>query len=124
MSRGIPWFASLSVLWVTLVSCLAFSSVGHAASPSNIKLKYDFNKRLLMVAINQDATQDRSDFVKFVEIKKNGAVVSIHTYNSQPEGKSLMYQYKVNAIEEDTLQVVITFNKSGSRTSPLLIVGP
>lgn len=76
------------------------------------------------MTIIHDTAEDRLNYVKFVEIKKNGSVVSIHTYSSQPDGKAFTYQYKINAIEEDTLQAVVTFNKTGIRTSPVLIVAP
>jgi len=124
MKMGLYGFTMLSVLLVVFTACAIFSPVSHAAAPSHVMLKYNLNQRLLLVTIIHDTTQDKLNFVKFVEIKKNGTVVSIHTYSSQPEGTTFTYQYKVNAIEEDTLQVVVTFNKSGSRTSPVLIVSP
>lgn len=124
MKRRLQWFALLSVLVMAFAAATLFASTAHAVSPSDIKLKYDLNKRLLLVTITHDTTQDRSNYVKFVEIKKNGSVVSIHTYSTQPDGKAFTYQYKINAIEEDTLQAVVTFNKSGSRISPVLIVTP
>ena len=124
MKRRLQWFALLSVLVMAFAAGTLFASTAHAVSPSDIKLKYDLNKRLLLVTITHDTTQDRLNYVKFVEIKKNGSVVSIHTYSTQPDGKAFTYQYKIKAIEEDTLQAVVTFNKSGSRISPVLIVAP
>ena len=124
MKRRLQWFALLSVLVTAFAAGTLFASKGHAVSPSDIKLKYDLNKRLLLVTITHDTAEDRSNYVKFVEIKKNGSVVSIHTYSAQPDGKTFTYQYKINAIEEDTLQALVTFNKSGIRTSPVLIVAP
>jgi hypothetical protein len=124
MNRRLKEIASC-VVWVAAFSaCTFFAPTLNAAPPPYIKLTYDLNKHLLLVTIIHDTIQDRSNFVKFVEIKKNGTVVSIHTYNTQPEGKVFTYQYKINAIEEDTLQAVVTFNKSGIRTSDVLIVGP
>jgi len=124
MKRGMKRLVFLSVLAAVFAAWTFSSLTVHAVSPSNIKLKYDLNNRLLQVTIIHDTAEDRLNYVKFVEIKKNGSVVSIHTYSSQPDGKAFTYQYKINAIEEDTLQAVVTFNKTGIRTSPVLIVAP
>lgn len=124
MKKGLVCVALLSCFLMAFAACFIVLQKAHAAPPSDIKLRYDLGKRLLLVTISHDTTQDRANYIKFIEIKKNGLVVSINTYSQQPEGKFFTYQYRINAMEDDTLQAVVTFNKSGVRTSPMLTVTP
>ncbi len=108
-------------LIVFSVVCL-YPQPSHATPPENIQIQYNLRTQVLLVTITHDSMFKGSHYIKFVEIKKNGGVVSINTYNSQPSGETFSYSYKIPAIEEDTIVVTATCNMSGSKTSAILTV--
>lgn len=108
---------------VFAVGCFCPQS-SYASPPENIQLKYNLSTQTLSVAITHDTILKGSHYIKYIEIKKNGSVVSINTYTSQPTGGTFTYYYKISAIEEDTFLVTATCNLRGSKAAPLLTVTP
>lgn len=106
---------------ITLIACLC-PRTGYATPPDSIQLKYALATQTLSVTVTHDTMLKGSHHVKYVEIKKNGAVVSISTYTEQPAGKTFTYQYQIPAIEEDTFQVKATCNMWGNKSSAVLTV--
>jgi hypothetical protein len=116
-------------LTLSRVAALLFFSVVfglhplcYASPPESIQLTYNKNSQTLIVNIAHDTMLKGSHFIKYIEIKKNGAVVSINKYESQPTGDKFSYSYRIPAIEEDTFQVTATCTKKESVTSPLYTV--
>jgi hypothetical protein len=105
------------------LGCMMPASAG-ATPPANIKLRYDLTSHLLSVTIVHNSMGNSAHYIKFVEIKKNGTVVSINTYNAQPDAAIFSYNYRMNAMEEDTLQAVVTCSQGESRASAVLTVAP
>ncbi|MBP7341154.1 MAG: hypothetical protein PHG54_08830 [Smithellaceae bacterium] len=103
---------------------LAAAEPAFATPPEDIQLKYNLATQTLSVTISHDTMLKGSHHVKVVKIQKNGAIVSINTYGSQPTGKTFTYEYKMPAIEEDTFVVTATCNMYGSKTSSMLTVMP
>jgi hypothetical protein len=124
MKRGTGWIGLVSVLFIAWVAfCMMPASAG-ATPPANIKLRYDLTSHLLSVTIVHNSMGNSAHYIKFVEIKKNGTVVSINTYNAQPDAAIFSYNYRMNAMEEDTLQAVVTCSQGESRASAVLTVAP
>lgn len=94
----------------------------YATPPEDIQIRYSLRTQVLLVTLKHDTMFKGSHFIKFIEIKKNGAVVSINTYESQPSGNTFMESYRIPAIEDDTFQVTATCNMYGSKTSAVLTV--
>jgi len=114
-------FSCIGVM--ALIACL-YPRAGYATPPESVGLKYTLATQTLSVTVTHDTMLKGSHHIKYIEIKKNGAVVSINTYTEQPTGKTFTYQYKIPAIEEDTFQVKVTCNMWGNKTSALLTVTP
>ena len=115
---------------VCLFSCMGLMALiaglspqaGLATPPEGIGLKYTLATQTLSVTVTHDTMLKGSHHIKYIEIKKNGAVVSINTYTEQPTGKTFTCQYTIPAIEEDTFQVKATCNMWGNKSSALLTV--
>jgi len=124
MKRNCEWTQLFfTALIVFSVGCF-YPQSSYATSPEDVQIKYNLSTQTLSVTITHDTMFKNSHYIKFIEIKKNGAVVSINTYNTQPTGKTFTYYYKIPAIEEDTFGVTATCNMYGNKTSSLLSVTP
>ncbi|MBP1710427.1 MAG: hypothetical protein H6Q49_629 [Deltaproteobacteria bacterium] len=110
----------IALLFISVV--VGYQPSCYASPPESLQLVYNKNTQTLIVNIAHDTMLKGSHFIKYVEIKKNGAVVSINKYESQPTGDKFSYSYKIPAIEEDTFQVTATCTKKDSVTSPLYTV--
>lgn len=106
---------------MTAIVCL-HTQTGYATPPESVQLKYSLATQTLLVTVTHDTMLKGSHHVKYIEIKKNGAVTSINTYTEQPSGKTFTYAYKIPAIEEDTFQVTASCNMWGNKSSALLTV--
>jgi hypothetical protein len=114
------WFFFCTLL--AILPGLHAPQAASASSPENISLKYNPNAQILLVTITHDSMFPGSHYIKFVEIKKNGATVSINSYSSQPSEKTFTYTYRIPAIEDDTFVVDCTCNVSGKKSSPTFTV--
>lgn len=122
MKRNIRLTPLFFLALIVFSAACFYPRSGNATPPENIQLQYNLRTQMLLVTITHDSMFKGSHYIKFVEIKKNGGVVSINTYNSQPTGETFSYSYRIPAIEEDTIVVTATCNMSGSKTSPVLTV--
>jgi len=91
----------------------------YANPPQDVKLGYASNSKTLTVTITHESSFTDFHYIKSVEIKKNGIVVSTNTYDSQPGPVTFAYNYKVAAAKGDTLEVTATCSLSGSKTATL-----
>ncbi|MHB8137026.1 MAG: hypothetical protein ACYDGO_01390 [Smithellaceae bacterium] len=121
MKRNIGLARSLFMALIVISAVCGYQQSSYASPPESIQIKYALPAQTLFVTVGHDTMFKGSHFIKYIEIKKNGAVVSINKYESQP-GDSFTYTYKIPAIEEDTFQITATCSKNDSKTSPLFTV--
>lgn len=124
MKRNRGWTQLFFIALIVFSLSCVYPQSGCATPPENVQLAYNLNSQTLSVIITHDTMLKGSHYIKFIEIKKNGAIMSINTYDSQPTGKTFTYYYKIPAIEEDTMQIVVTCNMWGKKISSLLTVMP
>ena len=62
--------------------------------------------------------------IKYVEIKKNGTIISKSKYSTQPTNSIFTYTYNVPAEKGDVFQVTVTCNLWGHTSSTLVVVAP
>lgn len=122
MKRNFRWTPLFFLALIIFSVACFYPQSSYATPPEDVQVKYNLSSQTLLVTITHDSMFKGSHHIKFVEIKKNGAVVSINTYTSQPSGKSFTYSYKIPAIEEDTFVVTATCNMYGTKTSSMLTV--
>ena len=122
MKKNIGQTQSLVIVLLFFSVDFGYQPSCYASPPESLQLTYNKSTQTLVVNIAHDTMLKGSHFIKFIEIKKNGAVVSINKYESQPTGDKFSYSYKIPAIEEDTFQVTATCTKKDSVTSPLYTV--
>jgi hypothetical protein len=90
-----------------------------ANAPKEVKLTYDVSSRILQATITHTPPSE-SHYVQKVEIKKNGEVVTLQEYTSQPSD-TFTYSYKVEAVAGDILEVKASCSRFGSRTAKLTV---
>lgn len=122
MKRNIGLARQLFMALIILSVVCGYQQSSHASPPAGIQIKYALPAQTLFVTITHDTMFKGSHFIKYIEIKKNGAIVSINKYESQPTGDTFTYTYKIPAIEEDTFQITATCSKNDSKISPLFTV--
>jgi hypothetical protein len=111
----------LGVLLVLALLVCAFSQPAFANPPQDVKLAYDANSQTLSVTITHKSSFTKSHYIKKVEIKKNGALLSDNTYENQPDPETFTYTYKLPAKEGDTLEVTATCSIVGHKTATLKV---
>jgi len=74
---------------------------------------------MLTVTITHKSPFPNSHYIKIVEIKKNGIVVSTNKYENQPDQTTFTYTYKVPAAAGETLEVKVSCSLFGSKTTNL-----
>jgi hypothetical protein len=97
----------LPVLITAVILCfLIFPAMAHA--PSNITISYNPDMHRLSVTVTHPVDDPKTHYVRGVQVKINGAVISDPPYKSQPGRNSFTYTYDVMANPEDTVWVVAT----------------
>jgi hypothetical protein len=124
MRRHWKWIRLICVSLFTFTVCVIALPSAYATPPASIKLRYDLNSHILSVVIVHDNMDKSSHYIRIVEIKKNGTVVSVKAYDSQPQRLLFTYQYRIKAIEEDTFQAIVTCSQGESQASAVLTVAP
>jgi len=111
------------LLWsaVLLVAICFYPQVSLANPPQEVKVEYDANSQTLAVSITHKSFFPGFHYIKTVEIKKDGKVVSTNTYENQPAQDTFTYKYKVLAAEGETLEVTAACSMYGSKTVNLMI---
>src|SRR5512136_1592398 len=91
---------NFTLLWssVFILSIfLCYPQVSLATPPQDVKLEYDANSQTLVVSITHKSVFPGFHYIKTVEIKKDGKIVSTNTYENQPAPDIFTYKYKVPA---------------------------
>lgn len=96
------------------------AAIAHA--PSDVAVNYDLASQTLEAAIKHTRFSD-GHYIEKVEVKKNGNIVILQEYKSQPT-ETVVYSYKVTAGAGDILEVKASCNKFGSRTQKITVGQP
>ena len=113
------WIFS-ALVFVSMVFCL-YPQESYANAPQDVKLEYDSSAQTLAVTITHKSSFPGFHHIKYVEIKKNSAVISTTNYDSQPGEATFTYTYKVAAAEGDKLEVTVTCSLAGSKTATITV---
>jgi len=97
----------LPVLILAVVLCLLISpATAHA--PSDIAITYNPDMHKLSVTVTHPVDDPKTHYIRGVQVKINGEVISDPPYKSQPGRNSFTYTYDVMANPEDSVWVVAT----------------
>jgi len=101
------------VLLVPLaITVLLIPAAAHA--PSNITIVYNPDMHKLYVTVTHPVDDPATHYLKSVQVKLNGNVISDPPYTSQPGKTSPVYSYDVSANPGDIVWVTATCVKGGS----------
>jgi hypothetical protein len=93
----------------------------YANPPQDVNISYDSGSQILTVTITHKSAARSFHYIKHVEIKKNGAVISDNTYGTQPDSETFTYTYKLPAVENDKLEVTASCSLWGHKTATLVL---
>jgi desulfoferrodoxin (superoxide reductase-like protein) len=108
------------VLFIVFFFCFV-PQFSYATAPKSVDLVYDMNMQTLSVTINHYTLSASMHHIKYVEIKKNGEIISKNNYDSQPTSSIFTYTYKIPAAKGDVFEVTATCNFWGHKTSTLTV---
>jgi hypothetical protein len=108
------------VLFIFLFFCFS-SQPSYATAPKSVNLIYDMKTQILSVSIDHFTLSAGMHHIKYVEIKKNGILISKNTYGTQPTGSIFTYTYNIPAAKGDIFEVTATCNFWGHKTSTLTV---
>jgi OOP family OmpA-OmpF porin len=80
------------------------------------------NTQTLSVTIDHHTLFAGMHYIKYVEITKNGTLISKNKYGTQPTGSIFTYTYNIPAERGDVFNVAATCNLWGHKTSTLVVV--
>jgi len=109
-----------AVLFIFLFLCFS-PQFSYATAPKSVNLIYDMNTQTLSVTIDHYTLSSGMHHIKYVEIKKNGILISKNTYGTQPTGSIFTYTYNILAAKGDIFEVTATCNFWGHKTSTLTV---
>ena len=109
-----------AVLFVFFFLCFS-PQISYATAPKSVNLIYDMKTQTLSVSIDHYTLSAGMHYIKYVEIKKNGALISKNEYKTQPTGSIFTYTYVIPAKKGDVFEVTATCNLWGSTTSTLTV---
>jgi hypothetical protein len=101
--------------------CFMYPQMSLATPPQDVQLSYDSQTQMLTVTITHKSLFPNFHYIKIVEIKNNGNIVSINKYKNQPDPVTFTYTYKVPARVSDTLEVTASCSLYGSKTVSLIV---
>ena len=110
-----------AVLFIFLFLCFS-PQFSYATAPKSVDLIYDMNTQTLSVTIDHHTLFAGMHYIKYVEITKNGTLISKNKYNTQPTGSIFTYTYNIPAERGDVFNVAATCNLWGHKTSTLVVV--
>jgi hypothetical protein len=90
--------------------------IAQATPPKDVQLTYNHTDQTLTVAITHYSLMPGFHYIKNVDIKKNGQIISKDTYKSQPGKEYFSYIYKIPAVPDDDFEVTATCSFYGSKT--------
>ena len=108
------------VLLIFLFLCFS-PQFSCASAPKSVDLIYDMSTQNLSVTINHQTLFAGMHHIKYVEIKKNGMLISKNIYGTQPTGSIFTYTYNIPVQKGDVFDVTATCNLWGHKTSALVI---
>ena len=109
-----------AVLFIFFFLCFS-PQISYATAPKSVNLVYDMKTQTLSVSIDHYTLSAGMYYIKYVEIKKNGALISKYKYATQPKGSIFTYDYVIPAAKGDVFEVTATCNLWGSTTSTLTV---
>ena len=119
---------SFTFKWSVILTLLAVfclhPQMSFATAPKDIKLEYDASTQTLTVTITHKSIATDFHYIKYVEIKKGGTVISNNKYENQPDPETFTYKYNVPATEGETIEVTGTCSIFGSKTVTLTVGKP
>ncbi|MCK9195779.1 MAG: hypothetical protein M0P16_02225 [Syntrophales bacterium] len=101
--------------------CFMYPQLSFANPPQDMKISYDSNLQILAVTITHKSPFPNFHYIKSVEIKKNGNIVSTNKYENQPDNATFTYSYKVPAKVGETLEATASCSLYGSKTINLTV---
>jgi hypothetical protein len=110
-----------SILFLFFIFLFFYPQPVSAHTPENVQLEYDSYTHTLKVTITHNTSSPDTHFVKSVEIKNNGLVLSRNEYDSQPARDTFTYAYDVSAQDGDTIEVTANCSIFGYKTGTLII---
>jgi len=108
------------VLLIFLFLCFS-PQFSCASAPKSVDLIYDMSTQNLSVTINHQTLFAGMHHIKYVEIKKNGMLISKNIYGTQPTGSIFTYTYNIPVQKGDVFEVTAICNLWGHKTSTLII---
>jgi hypothetical protein len=111
-------------LQAVLLGCLflCFSpQPSYATPPTSVNLIYDMKTQTLSVTIDHYTLSAGMHHIKYVEIKKNGMLISKNEYDTQPTKSIFTYTYSMPAAKGDVFEVTATCNLWGKETSTFTV---
>jgi hypothetical protein len=108
-------------IMILFAVCFMYPQTSLANAPQDVKLSYDLQSQILAVTITHKSPFPNTHYIKSVEIKKDGNVVSTNKYENQPDQATFTYSYKVQATAGETLEVKASCSLFGSKTVNLTV---
>jgi hypothetical protein len=121
MRRARPLILVWKVVLILSILCCLYPRMSFATSPQDVKLEYDAGAQMLTVTITHPSSFPNYHYIKYVEIKKNGADAMKKTYENQPDMDAFAYTYRVPVAEGETLEVTATCSWYGYKTANLTV---
>ena len=119
--RVSPLILAWKAVLILLILCCLYPQMSFANSPQDVKLEYDAGTQMLTVTITHPSSFPSYHYIKYVEIKKNGADAIKNTYENQPDMDTFSYTYKMPVAEGETLEVTATCSLYGYKTVNLTV---
>ena len=108
----------------SLILCAVYfmcPQTSFANPPQDMKLLYDSKSQMLAVTVTHKSATPNLHYIKSVEIKKNGNMVSDNKYESQSDQTPFTYNYKTPATAGETFEVTARCSLFGSKTVNLTV---
>ena len=116
-NAGIILFALFALLPLLTLSPIT----AYAHPPKDVTLVYNSALQIVEVTIVHESASPTWHYINKVEITKNGTSIGVNEYKSQPDKTKFVYSYKVQAVQNDVLEVTATCNIRGSKTVKLTV---
>src|SRR4030065_957413 len=91
-----------AVLLIFLLLCFV-PRPSYANAPKSVDLAYDMKTQTISVTIAHYTLSAGMHRIKYVEIKKNGVVISKSEYDTKPGDNPFTYTYEIPAEKGDNL---------------------
>jgi hypothetical protein len=101
--------------------CFMNAQTSYANPPQDVKSTYDSASQMLTVTITHKSSFPSFHYIKIVEIRKNGNLVSTNRYEDQPDQATFAYSYKVPAATGDILEANAHCSLYGSKSTTLTV---